>query len=315
MPAWKNCGGSRQGWHVHEISFVNIVGFSSRTSTMLQQLVLPFGHAFREERAGLVRAIRMAGLRAAEETFVTYVHDVSRDGELHRTYNEIADRLNCSRRTAIRLVQRCVDAGVLFVSVDAYRSGGQRENVYSINWDGVRAVLFNEVGVTPQCQSVTGECQSVTPQCQSVTPYKEQEPFLDPLQEPPPPQKARAGGGGGSLDAWEQIRRRLRELGMADAPGAIREAQADAMTSQQAGAVIDEWEAARPAWDVGGLYWRFTRGTWPERAAVSREHEIAEQEKRRTRELLQGVSPRGRADPSEPSLVDQFRHLQQEIHG
>ena len=286
----------------------------------MQQLTLPFGHAFREERASLVRAIRLAGLRAAEETFVTYVHDVSRDGQLRRTYAEIADRVNCSRRTAIRLVQRCVDAGLLVVSGDIYRSGGQRENAYAIDWDGVRALVLHSThavpatppqvtrGVTPQCQTVTGECQTVTPQCQTVTPYKEQEPFLDPPIEPPPPSEMPEGGGG-AVD-WEEVRSRLRSLGMADAPGAIAAAKSDGMSAGVAGDLIDQWERARPAWDVGGLYWRLTRGTWPERTPSSRESEWAEQEKRITRDLLAAVGPRARADPDEMPLVDQLRMLQ-----
>ena len=97
---------------------------------------------------------------------------------------------------------------------------------------------------------------------------------------------------------------------MADDVGAIRAAQRDGLSVGAAGLVIDQWEAARPAWDVGALYWRLTRGTWPERSAPSREHNWADQEKRRTHELLAAVGPRARADPEEPSLVAQFRLLQ-----
>lgn len=256
-----------------------------------QQMTLPFGHQFAEDRASLVRAIRAAGLRAAEETWLLYVHDVSGDRELRRTYNEIAARLNCSRRTSIRLVQRCIDAGILRVVDDKYRSGGQRENVYSIDWDGVRGWSFNSAastplpvlrGVTPQCQSVTGGCQSVTPQCQSVTPYKEIDPLMDPLKEPPPPKKP--DGGGGFSEEWGEIRTRLRSHGLADFPGAIRAAQDDGLAPSAVGELIDQWEAARPAWDVGGLYWRITRGTWPEKSEeyvrAQRDATLAEERRR-----------------------------------
>lgn len=281
-------------------------------STM-QQLTLPFGCEFREERASLVRAIRLSGLRAAEETFITYVHDVSRDSELRRTYNEIADRVNCSRRTAIRMVQRCVNAGLLVVGVESYRSGGQRENAYAINWDGVRALVFNgdpapppqvTRGVTPQCQSVTGECQGDTPQCQSVTPYKEQEPLLDPPIEPPPPEKPKGGGG---FAEWGEIRTRLRALGMHDALGAIKIAQADGMTASDIAAIIDQWEAARPAWDLGALHWRCTRGSWPEHAAKARSREQAQRRFCETQEILVQCGPRARADPDDVPLAVQLR--------
>jgi hypothetical protein len=96
---------------------------------------------------------------------------------------------------------------------------------------------------------------------------------------------------------------------MADTHGAIAAAKADRLTPDQAGAVIDEWEAARPAWDIGALYWRLTRGNWPERAAPIRERDMAEQEKRRTRELLAAIPPRSRADPDEPTLTQQFRSV------
>lgn len=245
---------------------------------MPEQLILPFGHRFAEDRAALVRAIRIAGLKSAEETFLLYVHDVSRDTELRRTYHEIAERINCARRTAIRLVQRCVDSGILIAVVDRYRSGGQRENAYSIDWDAVRQWVFGTVtpptrsgvsGVTRGCHFVTGECHGDTGECQTVTPYKEIDPLIDPPIDPPPPQKRRGGGGFSYSEDWGAIKARLESLGMLDSVGAIKAARESQLATSDVIAIIDEWESSRPAWDVGGLYWRLSRGNWPEKSAES----------------------------------------------
>lgn len=96
---------------------------------------------------------------------------------------------------------------------------------------------------------------------------------------------------------------------MADTPSAIEAAQRDRLTAGAVGQIIDQWEAGRPAWDVGALFWRLTRGSWPQRATKTHDVDWSAQEKRRTRELLAGVGPRARADPDEPSLVDLFRRL------
>ncbi|MHB8953544.1 MAG: hypothetical protein ACYC4U_11290 [Pirellulaceae bacterium] len=284
---------------------------------MQEQLILPFGYQFAEDRASLLVAVRASGLRRLDQAFVLMVFDVTNNGWLHKSHNELADWLHVSKSTARRCVKRSVDAGLVVSIEERYRTGGQRDNAYSIDWEGVRSYCFNSTlaegpGVhreQPPAQNDHPPAHREQPPVQNDHPYKEYIPPSDPPKEPPPPPE-KPNGGGGFLDSWGEVRSRLRSHGVADTPGAIRAAQADAISPREAGELIDQWESARPAWDVGGLYWRLTRGTWPERAAASRERDLAEQEKRRTRELLASVGARSRADPDQPSLVEQFRRMQ-----
>lgn len=108
----------------------------------MSQLQLPFGWKHAEDRAVLVRAIRLAKVKAAGETLLLFVHDVAQGEPLRRSYEQLADRLGVHKRTAQRLVGRLIDLGLLIVETDRYRTGGQRENGYSIDWDGVRAIAF-----------------------------------------------------------------------------------------------------------------------------------------------------------------------------
>jgi hypothetical protein len=293
---------------------------------MPEQLILPFGYKYAEDRASLLIAINAAGLRRLDKAFVLLVLDVTGNGWLHKSYNELADWLHVSKSTARRVVARCVEAGLVVAAEERYRSGGQRDNAYAIDWDGVRARCFNATlidgpvardtvppvaagqGEQPPAQNEHPPAHPEQPPAQNEHPYKEYIPPSDPPKNPPPPPE-RPGGGGGSSAGWGEVRSRLRDHGMADDVGAIRAAQRDGLSAGTAGELIDHWEAARPAWDVGALYWRLTRGTWPERSAPSREHDWARQERERTRELLSAVPCRARADPSEPSLVEQLRQL------
>jgi hypothetical protein len=283
---------------------------------MAEQLVLPFGYQYAEDRASLLLAINAAGLRRLDRAFVLLVFDVTNNGWLHRSYNELGEMLHISYSTARRCVARCVEAGVVVAHEERYRTGGQRDNAYAIDWEGVRAYCFNSTLTEgPAAQGEQAPAQTEHPPAhpeqapaQTEHPYKEYKNTLNPTKEPPPPSEKPVGGGG-SASQWGEIRSRLKAHGMADTHGAIQAAQAERMTPDQAVAVIDQWEAARPAWDIGALYWRLTRGNWPERAAPIRERDLAEQEKRRTRELLASIPQRSRADPDEPSLAQQFRSV------
>ena len=255
-----------------------------------QQLTLPFGHQFAEDRASLVRAIRIQRLKPVDETFLLYVHDVSRDGRLQKTYTELADRLGVSYSTARRSVGRCLEAGLLVCEEDRYRTGGQRENAYMIDWDGVRAARIGGHSIEgpaahfehPPVHFEQGAALSEQGAAQNEHPYKEIDPLMDPLKEPPPPKKP--DGGGGFSEEWGGIRTRLRSHGLADTPGAIRAARDDGLAPAAVAELIDQWEAARPAWDVGGLYWKITRGTWPEKSEeyvrAQRDATLAEERRR-----------------------------------
>ena len=302
---------------------------------MQEQLILPFGYQYAEDRASLLLAINAAGLRRLDKAFVLLVFDLTNNGWLHKSYNELADWMHASRSTAWRCVQRCLAAGLVVAVEERYRSGGQRDNAYAIDWDGVRGYCFNSTlterptvqaesppvaavqiegpplhGEVPPVQSEQPPLHGEVPPVQSEQPYKEYIPPPDPPRNTPPPPQTPEGGGGSAGKEWGEVRTRLRSLGMADTPGAITAAQRDGLSAGAACRLIDQWEAAGPAWDIGGLFWRFTRGTWPERTPTSREQEWAAQEKQRTRELLAAVGPRARADPGEISLVAELRRLQ-----
>lgn len=238
---------------------------------MTEQLSLPFGHRFNEQRAMLARAIQIAGLGAHAEVWLFYVHDVSRDEVLRRSYPAIADRLKCCRRTAIRIVKACEEAGLLAVDEQRYASGGQRENGYAINWEGVKVLTCR----TPpsSVERVTTPCKFVTTPCKFVTPYKEKYPLGYPSEPPPTPSHQ---------DPWGQARRRFSEIGLIDIPGAIRAAEQRNETPDSVMSMIDLWESRPGCWGVAGLYSRIVRGTWPEASAewVAAERERAMREER-----------------------------------
>lgn len=133
------------------------------------------------------------------------------------------------------------------------------------------------------------------------------------IQEPPPsssqiatPIPASAEGGGGGSGGWEEAERSLRKLGLAKASEAIDGAKAIGMTVESIGLVMREWRAAQPAYDLGALYWRLTRGVWPERAGNGQEEQIAAQEKARTQRLLAKLGDRPNIDPAELTLKEQL---------
>jgi hypothetical protein len=286
---------------------------------MDEQLILPFGYRFAEDRATLLIAIGAAKLRRLDRAFVLMVHDVTHDGWLHKSYQEIGEKLNVSYSTARRCVARCFEAGLIVVQEERYRSGGQRDNAYSIDWDGVRAACFNTPPREgPAAQGEQAPAQTEHPHAhpeqgpaQTEHPYKECIPPSDPPKNPPPP-KRKPGGGGGSVD-WVGIKSRLESLGMLDSVGAIEAARESQLEPQDVCVLIDQWESSQPAWSLGGLYWRLSRGNWPARASPTIEQDVAAQEKARTRRLLAQVGKRPAIDPEEPSLAEQFRHSRQEV--
>lgn len=242
---------------------------------MPEQMVLPFGYQFAEDRASLLIAIGAAKLRRLDRAFVLMVHDVTRNGWLHKSYQEIAERLNVSYSTARRSVARCLEAHLITVQEERYRSGGQRDNAYSIDWDGVRAKCFNATltegpAAHPEQPPAHFEHPPAHPEqapAQTEHPYKEYIPPSDPPKNPPPPQKSRGGGGFSETEDWGAIKSRLESIGMLDSVGAIKAARESQLAPGDVIAIISEWESSRPAWSLGGLYWRLSRGNWPEPSA------------------------------------------------
>ena len=114
------------------------------------QLNLPFGAAegtHAERRSLIGMALTKARADLGVSYFVQWVFDVTKggiDGELKRSYEQIADApwgLCCSVRSARRIVQRAVDAGLVCRIENRYRCGSQQANSYSIDWLGVRRML------------------------------------------------------------------------------------------------------------------------------------------------------------------------------
>ena len=63
--------------------------------------------------------------------------------------------------------------------------------------------------------------------------------------------------------AWAFLKQRLAELGLVDVPATIQAARYADLSPPDVSAIVHEWTAARPKWELGALYWRLTRGSWP----------------------------------------------------
>jgi len=97
---------------------------------------------------------------------------------------------------------------------------------------------------------------------------------------------------------------------MADAVGAIKAARSSELTPAEVGTLIDHWEHSKPAWDIGGLYWRLTRGTWPPKSAESirqQRRDSDERERRKQRIRQQEVARQAEAEADR--LRDLEKHL------
>lgn len=56
----------------------------------------------------------------------------------------------------------------------------------------------------------------------------------------------------------------LKAIGLADTPGAVAAVRSRGESESSALAAVAQYQASRPTWGPGALYWRLTRGTWPE---------------------------------------------------
>lgn len=143
-------------------------------------------------------------------------------------------------------------------------------------------------------------------------------PSPSPIPPPPTPSPIAASvssaqeGGGGGFDSWQEAEREIRKLGVAKAAEAISGARSIGMTMESVRLVVREWQDARPAYDVGALYWRLVRGVWPERSGNGQEEKWVQQEKLQTQRVLAALGERPKIDPAELSLKEQLARNMQE---
>lgn len=88
------------------------------------------------------------------------------------------------------------------------------------------------------------------------------------------PHQAEEGEGG---DSWTDVERSLSECGLKDVRGALDGARELGLTLQTVRGVILHYGREKPRYDAGALYWRLTRGSWPERGNGKSDRETAEQ--------------------------------------
>lgn len=97
-------------------------------------------------------------------------------------------------------------------------------------------------------------------------------------KKPPPPTPSknqtgngRGGGGAEEEGGFDALAAELKAIGLSDVPGALAAVRSRGESEQSALAAVIEYQAKRPAYGPGALYWRLTRGTWPEQKKPLRE--------------------------------------------
>lgn len=112
---------------------------------------------------------------------------------------------------------------------------------------------------------------------QSVTREQRIENRYKPPPPTPSPKRRRGGGGGAEVEGdsgsgggpeveggYRALGIELQSVGLADIPGALSAVRARGESEQAALAAVAEYRSSKPAYGPGALYWRLTRGTWPE---------------------------------------------------
>lgn len=230
----------------------------------MNQQQLPYGWKFKEQRAALLRAIAIQGLLRVDRDFLLYVHNVSDRGPLCKTYNELADQLRASRSTVCRAKTRLVDAGLLIAKRQRYRTGHPRDNAYSINWAGVRALTQPTGG---ECEQSTvhfeqSRCQNEQSTVQNDTVYKEQSLLFSldcsSSSSPPTPSRSPPTTEVEVVEiSWDQIWEQLRAAQVRKIATAVDGARRQGLTPDQVAQMVAEGH------DPRALYWRLTEGNWP----------------------------------------------------
>lgn len=160
-----------------------------------QQLVLDYSSAAVDRYRRLRNAVTATRGKLAEYYFLTWIQRVEKPNQgLSVSYETIADELLCSRRNAIRVVDRLESLGLIACRENRQVSGSQMPNEYRIDWVGVDRInahtIAKRMGASVQtglqddvdedeeasatgCQPGTSQCQVVTSQCQVGTHTKE----------------------------------------------------------------------------------------------------------------------------------------------
>ena len=104
-------------------------------------------------------------------------------------------------------------------------------------------------------------------------------------QIPPPPPTPKDEPAVNHPDGWKEVEEALRKLGIGTAKAACRDARQRGATPNDIRAVIDEWNASKGFWSLGGLAWRVSNGVWPppNKIAQSKASQAAELRERLTR--------------------------------
>lgn len=245
------------------------------------QAGLPFSAAeasHAEQRNLLGLALARVGASLAVRVLVEWVFNVGRHGHaLEKSYAELAARpwgLCCSEGGARFVVNAARKLRLIRAEERLYSSLGQRGNAYTIDWDGVRALLAGRPGASDS-QGGASHYQPPASDSQGGAsdyhPYKET--LLFPLSEktsltPPPTPSAAAAPDPRAPDPngaeWAGAAAALCGVGIRRAEAWVEEFRAAGRAAAELTAAVEVYAANRARFRGPGVIAEFLRhGAWP----------------------------------------------------
>jgi len=181
---------------------------------------------------------------------------------LNATIEELADEAMTTESTIRRLLSAASGAGLIEVSEDRYRTGGQKENSYRLRMDAIAQIasrrrLFSEVcqaadpesdrgvTVTPPPVTVQGGPVTVTPPPVTVTGPIRNTPCIPRVDTRTSAPTTPPAGVPIPSESWAEAAGVLREIGLSKVQATITSAKAAGMAPQDLLDIANEFQSHR----------------------------------------------------------------------